>query len=330
MKKLYELEDLLAQRKVERITVKLGDIDIAEDASEMLFGGGSVLLDEQTTMLLARYLKVPGKYLKDCPADFRARTLSYWRDRHSEADTVIELVDGSPVSIHAPDLAILPVERVPRMLRAVFDPDADIHTLISDEKTFHVDVTSRAFSITVPFDEPSVAEDVIHGGVRVLVHPNQVKAPVVATYLHNSANNAGVVSDLKGGQISLRARSLDEVVDEMECAADQIRIALDDQLAELASTAVVAVPGTPLAFALQLAREINLPVKVRDEVTDLVNQLPSDASVYHVIQAFATVAGRSVKYSTRLALEQLAGRMSFDTVRVIERCTQCEQLLVAS
>lgn len=333
--KVHELTSNLASRAdAQRYRVTLGDIDIADDAASMTVSGSEFLLDDQTVVQLARYLKIPGPYLKACPPQFRADTLRFWRDRHSAADTVVETLGNEIVSIHSTNLKMIPLDEIGDMIDRVFSPTDEVVTLIRNTETFHVDVISPDYVAEVlnPQGMPGRPDvgDLTFGGVRILAWPNKVKAPVVSTFLHRSAFNTGVVSDLKSGMVTIKGRTTDDVLDEMECAAERIMgKSVEEALTEYAKTAEVMAPGSPLAFATQLCREASLPVRVRGAVVDGVNQLPSSASVYDVIQVFAQVA-ESVKYGTKLALQELAGTLSFDTSNVIRRCSTCEQLLVAS
>lgn len=332
--KVQELAERINQRDEERIVVKLGDIKVADDASSIEVGDHSFYLDEQATATFAKYLKIPRPYLKSCTPEFRAETLRFWRDKHAEADTMIETVCGELVAIYSPHLLMLPLDSVVGVIESVFPADADVRTFIRDEHRFHVDITVPGYSATVNNPDgipgrPEEGEDTTYAGVRMLVYPNQVKAPVVSTYLHRVHTGAGMTTDLKAGQVSLKGRTVSEVIDEMECAAEKVLSTVQGQLHQYALTATTAVPGTPLAFAMALAREAKLTVRVRDAVMDLINQLPEDAPVYDVNAAFTTVATRGVKYSTQLKLQELGGRLALDTKRVLDRCKTCEQLLVS-
>lgn len=332
--KVKELQLKLGERDEQRFKVLLGDIKISDDASAITVRGQEYPLDEHGVRVLGRYLKVPPPYLMACPPEFRAQTLRFWRDRFAEAVTVIELLGSEVIGVYSADLMMISVDEVVDIITTAFGPDDDVRTLLRDEERLHVDITTADYQVEVPNPDKVSGRpehsDITYGGVRLLAYPNKVKPPVVATYLHRAHTNGGMTTDLKGGQISLKGRSADEVVAEMEINAFEILRTLPGQLKSYAATADTPVPGTPLAFAMQLAKEAKLPVTVRDEVMALVNQLPTDASVYDVNQAFTKVAATGVKYSTRLILEQIGGALALDTDRVIARCSKCEQLLVTA
>lgn len=330
--KVQDLARMASTRNEARVVVKMRDVEFNDTATEMTVGDDAFYLDEQATAAVGKYLKIPAPYLKACPAQFRAETLRFWRDQYSEVDTMIESVGGELVGIHSPDLMMVPLESVVEMAERVFSPEDEVRTLLRNQDIFHLDVTSDRYTVDVPNPEriPGRPEqgDITAGGVRFIAYPNRVKAPVVSTYLCRLVCTNGLVTDLKGDQITLKGRTLSEVIDEMECAAESVLGHLDASLKSYAATATTKVPGSPLAFAMALSREYGLKVSVRDAVMDIVNQLPEHASVYDVIQAVTSVANR-VSYVTQLQLQQLGGALSFETTRMIERCRTCEQLLVS-
>jgi hypothetical protein len=129
------------------------------------------------------------------------------------------------------------------------------------------------------------------------------------------------------GQISIKGRTVDEVIAEMEMAADLVLSQLDEKLARYAETRSILVPGSPQAFVAQLAREAGVNRQVLDAVLDIVNQLPAPVSVWDVQNAFTAVANVVERYSTMTRLQQLGGSLSFDAERMVERCGTCERLL---
>jgi len=326
--KVAELRAKIAERQEERHVVKLGEIQIADDASSIMLGpepgAAQYYLDDHATRMLGRYLKIPRPYLLGLPPQFRANLLRFHRDQHPEAETVVETLGDSLVSVHAPHLLMIPLERVADIVTRLVSDQAEVRTFLRDEKIFHLDVTDPRYSVAVPAGD---GQETIFGGVRIVVCPNEVRPPVVVTYVHHEPTGGAMVTDMDAGRIKLKGRSLDEVLDEIECQAETVLAGLDERLAAFAATRDIEVPGTALAFATRLLREASMPVRVRDAVGALVNQLASDATVYDVTCAIASVASR-INYGTAMRLQQLCGQLAFNAEQTVRRCSQCEQLLV--
>lgn len=325
--KIAELDQLMSNRRDERIVTKLGDMTIADDASVLQLGSDTFDMDDATERSLASYLKIPSSYLSACSPDFKATTLRYWQNQHAEADTVLQLTDGHIVSIHSPEALMIPMREVVRVAERVFDPEAEIRYHHLDENRLHLDVTTPQHAVDVQSPVYRQVGDITQAGLRFLAYPNQNKAPSVGAYLERLACTNGMTTTERAGQISLQGRTVEEVIEEMEQAARMMMGTLDNRLARYAATAEQPIPGSRQAFAHQLAREANLSRSVLDTVMELVNQLPDDATLYDINQAFTSVANTDVSYATRIRLQNLGGYMAFEPERIVARCTTCQHPL---
>lgn len=325
--KIAEFDQLLSLRNHERRSVCLGDVVIADDASVLEVGTDVFSVDDALERSLANYLRIPSSYLAACPPEFKARTLQFWQQQHADVDTVLELTDGHITSIHAPEALMLPMRDVVRVAEQVFDPEAEVRFHYLDETRLHLDVTTPRHQVDVQSPVYRQVGDITEAGLRFLAYPNQVKPPSVGAYLERLACTNGMTTTERAGQISLRGRTVDEVIEEMELAARRMLGTLDDRLARYAATAERPIPGNRQAFAHQLAREANLPRTVLDTVMELVNQLPEDATLYDINQAFTSVANTDVPYATRIRLQNLGGYMAFEPDRIVARCTTCQHPL---
>jgi hypothetical protein len=334
--KLTELKDQVALNNSHRVVLTLGKIEINDDGTRLSWGNHAgtkeIILDDHGTALLARYLKVPNTYLKNLPTAERVRTLRYHRDRFSEADTVLQIVNDELVAIYSTEAMMLPLSRVLDEIEELPLPEAAVHEVIRETNLFQVDVTSPYLSIEVPNPlqvKGRPEPDIVYGGVRIVTYPFKNKAPSVVTYMHRVHTGSGMSTSLKAGEISFKGRTIEEVLLALRNNASAVIEGADEKLRLLAESGGIEVPGTPLAFATQLAREEGLKVGVRDVVTMLVTQLPPVASVFDVNEAFLQAAQRGVNYQTRLKLEQFGARLAIQAKRAVERCNTCEQLLVA-
>jgi hypothetical protein len=280
-----------------------------------------------------KFLKLPVNYLEECPPDFRATTLKYWRDRKPETELILETVDTDITGMYSAGLMMLPVTRIAGMVERVFDPDDEIRTLLRDEKKFHLDVTSDDYQVEVPNPNrvpgrPEVG-DITCGGIRFLASPNKVKQPVVSRFLHRLVCTNGMTTPEAEDRIVIKGLSVAEVIESMEEAADKLLADMDSHLTRYKDTALLAVPGHPVSFAEQLGHEFDIPARQLHAVLDRVRQLPEDdATVYDINQAFTSVANEVHNYDQRTRLQTLGGSLALEAPRMIERCHTCQTLLV--
>jgi hypothetical protein len=218
---------------------------------------------------------------------------------------------------------------VAEVVTKVLKPQDTIRRLITDEQRFHLDATTADHSIwieTHQSEQGAAVGDITEAGFRVLSYPFQSKPPSVGVYAERLICTNGQVTEEKLGRITLKGRTVDEVIASMEEAASLVLSQLDDYLNKLAATREMMVPGSPQAFAARLAQESNLSRKVLDRVLEIINQLPQPVSVWNVNQAFTQVANDAL-YPTMMRLQTLGGHLAFDGEAMIHRCTTCERLL---
>lgn len=338
MLKVGELSEYLAKREESAVTAKLEEFTVNDDATELYVKMGfedtrAFSLDETATKALGSFLKVPSAYLNKITPDFKATLLRYELDRNKAVSTVVEALGGKVISLHEPSQAMLPLGRVGEVVTKVMKPEDTIRRAILNDTRFHLDVTTNDHTVafnTYP-EEPPKGEwgvgDITQGGLRILAHPFSTKRPSVGTYLERLVCTNGMCSEERLGHIELKGRTVDEVLVEMELAAQNLLGTLDKVIEDYSATRDMAVPGTPQAFAQQLAREANLSRKVLDKVLDIINQLPEPVSVWDVNQAFTSVAAEVDTYAVMTKLQTLGGHLAMNAPKMVERCKTCEQTI---
>ena len=321
-----ELPEHLAKRAEGSVTAPLKDFSVNDDATVLSVCGQTMfVLDESANLALAKYLRVPSSYLNSLTPEFRATLLRYEFDRRADSETVLESLDGEIMSIHQPSQIMLPLSRVAEVVTKVLHPHDIVRRIVSDDQRFHLDITTTQH--VVDFPTPAGVGDITEGGVRILSYPYQSKPPSVSTYIERLVCSNGMCTAEKTGQINLKGCTVDEVIASMEEAAEDVLSQLDNHLNRYAETRSMLVPGSPQAFAAQLAREAGVNRKILDSVLDIVNQLPPPVTVWDINQAFTNVANYVEKYSTMNRLQNLGGTLAFFAEEAVHRCGTCERLL---
>lgn len=325
-----QLQEYFAKRQERSETAKLGDFAVSDDATELRItqgvGTSAFPLDETATTALAKYLKIPARYLNNVEPDFRAVLLRYEFERHQEAATTVEAVNDTIIAVHQPTQLMIPQSRVTQVIGRVFSPEDTVRRIATSENLLHIDITTERHQVSFPHQD-LVAGDITEGGIRFLAHPFRSTAPSVSPYVERLICSNGVSVDERIGRISLTGHTVDEVIEEMERAAQLTLGQLDDHLERLSATRQIPVPGSPQAFAAQLAKEANVTRKVLDRVLEEINQLPQPVSVWDVQNVLTSVANESTKYTTLVKLQNLGGDLAFDAERSVSRCAQCERKL---
>lgn len=344
-----ELDEYLAKREEDSHVAKLGQFSVSDDASELKVTDGTTsgtfALDETAVGALTKYLKVPTAYYNRLETHERAQVLRWEFEKHSDVDTTVETLNKDIVAVHQPSQIMLPLARVAGVITKTFKPEDSIRRMITNDSRFHVDVTTAehkvAFPLTIPEQHPNATGgqfppinlekakvgDVTEAGVRLLAYPFKNVQPSVNLYAERLVCLNGQTTDERLGRITLKGNTVDEVITEMETAAQLVLAQADEYLQKLAQTRTMEVPGSPQAFAAQLAKEAKLSRKVLDAVLDVINQLPEPVTVWDINQAFTSVANKADHYPTLMALQTVGGSLAFDAESAVARCKACERKL---
>jgi hypothetical protein len=325
-----ELEDQLSRRQQTVAAVDVADLEVDSLCRNLTIGGETYPFDEIAEKSLAKFLNVPLTYLKRCEPPFRAGTLNHWIEHFAEAEVMVETVGNQIVSMHAPEIKVIPLHQIGQMVARNFAPD-DTVAFHADDTHFHMDVVAKTYSVDVPNPDkrpfrPEVG-DITYGGIRFLTYPHTTKAPAVLPYVERYVCTNGMTTEESLGRIVIKGNTVPEIIDAMEFQAQYWLQTMDDRLARYAHTAHETVPGNPQAFVLALAHERKLTQGVVDEIMKTVNQLGDDASVYDINQAITAVANMDVNYATRNKLQTLGGSLAFNSAAHTQRCRTCEQFL---
>lgn len=336
-----ELNESLAGVNERTIEATFSEVAVDDECRSLRIDDGShsgvqeFQFDEQLERSLSKYLGVSKSYLAKCPPDLKAYNLNHWLNDKPGTSIVAETLGDRIVSFHRPGLVILPIREVANVITEAMNPNDEVVTLIRDDTRFHIDITTDHHVEIAPDDRISdrtqgerQVGDITHGGVRVLANPTEVKNPIVQTYLHRLWCTNGCTSPEAEGTISLRGNTVDEVLQEMNDAMNNIRGDLDEKLASYADMARRRPPGSPSRFARQFGRENGVPARILDRIIDQVEILPEDATLYDIQQVFTRMAnGGNMPYNRMVQLQSIAGDLAFDTDHVVHRCGTCERLL---
>ena len=318
------------------ITTTLGKLSVSSDGAKLVLDDNDAWpIDIQAEAALGTHLGINKSYLAKCPGTLKADNLNFWISSRPEADVVLEVNDYGLISVHSPDRLHIPLNGVVDVLQKVCDPSWEVANLHRDEKMFVVDILTP-HTVEVPGDNriegrPKVG-DITHGGMRVtsghvMSAPCDSIVPSVSSYLMRLWCTNGSCSREREGTVTLKGKTVPEVLAELEEKAEEVLSSLDDRLADYAAMAGVPVPGHPVAFAHQLCQEHGIPARVMRKILDQVALLPEDVSVYDIQQVITEVANGDVRFETRRLLQRLGGDLAFHTEELIHRCSQCERIL---
>lgn len=310
----------------------LSDLEVAADCSTVRLKSSSIEFpwDEQAERAVAQYLSIPKTYLHKCDEEFRAHTVNHWIATNAGAETIVEYktVNDEPalIALQRPDRPVLPLRSVGEIVARIFDAEDDVVALVRDESKFHLDVATSHSVVVPPVESLPDRQvgDITRGGVRILATPHKSAPPVCQGYFHRLVCTNGMTDSRSEGTIALRGRTADELIDELERAAERVLGNMQERLNAYAATAQKRIPGNPATFAFRIAQENGLSAGITERIMSRAGALPVDdenVSVYDIANIFTEVAqSGGVLYKNQVKMQEAAGAMAFAPETVENRC----------
>lgn len=354
-----DISTVLGAQGQERAIAPLSSVEVSEDGSEFvaITDDGERLnfeLDPEVERSMSKFLGVPPAYLTKCSGALKAANLNYWLKESEDARALIVHNSESASSFLDPDKhAILPSD-VAGVISRVFSAEDELVTVHRTDEMMHIDVKTLDMEVNVPGngvgDRPHsdgtlmVPEDeeleelgftsrretnvfdITNGGVQFLLKPNQ--PPVVNRYFNRLICDNGLVIPVPDAKITLRGKTVDDVIDEMESSAEILLGSMESALTRYAETSEQMVPGNVGDFIRQVGMENGIPNRIIMQALNYAGAYGmtrrNDISGYDVMNVFTNLANR-VSYSSRMKLQRLGGTIADAGEDFWHRCENCER-----
>lgn len=351
-----DISTVLGAQGQERAVAPLSSIEVNETATSFtaVSDDGQRLdfaLDGEIERSMSKFLGVPAGYIEKCPPSLKAANLNYWLNDVEDARALIIHNAESASSFLDPDKhAILPSD-VAGVISRVFSPEDELVTVHRTDEYMHIDVKVLSSEINVPGngvgDRPhsdgtvlipeieslGVEEerltnvfDITNGGVQFLLKPNQ--PPVVNRYFNRLVCDNGLVIPVPDAKITLRGKTVDDIIDEMESSAEILLGGMDTALTRYAETSEQVVPGNVGDFIRQVGLEHRIPERIIVQALNYAGAYGmtrrNDITGYDILNVFSNLANH-VSYSSRMKLQNLSGAMAVGEEEFYQRCGTCER-----
>lgn len=351
-----DITTVLGSSDQRRDIVPLSSVEVSADGSEFvaISDNGDRLnfgLDEEIERSMGKFLGVPPGYIEKCPGNLKAINLNHWINQSEDARALIVHNAEAASSFLDPDKhAILPSD-VAGVISRVFNPEDELVTVHRTDEYMHIDVKVLDSEVNVPgngvgdrphpdgtlllpdIEEFGIEEtnrshvfDITNGGVQFLLKPGQ--PPVVNRYFNRLICDNGLIIPVQDAKITLRGKTVDDVIDEMESSAEILLSSMDSALTRYAESSQQVVPGNVGDFIRQVGLENKIPDRIIMQALNYAGAYGmtrrDDITGYDVLNIFTNLANR-VSYSSRMKLQGLGGGIAAAGEDFYARCVNCER-----
>jgi hypothetical protein len=317
--KVSQLDELVAADTTKFRRLSVGEMSVDGRVLHTPERDFSFEEDDDGLVALGRFFKIPGQFLLRLGDALVGEVFSHFFNVHSDAPAVLEYDRNHLLSVYHSTSGLIPKARFAEVVQECMKPEAEMANVRLSRGVFQVDVVTDVFSI-----EPREG-DLTRGGLRFIGHvsPSE-RAPSVRTYLERLVCMNGMVVVEDDGIVSIKGNTVDEVLEEMERAANRVLSGVDQRLCQWGNLGKVQVDSVEQAIH-RLATEHKLSAKVEGRILDRAPEIEGE-TLYDVINLITGVwSAEGVRSRQVERLQELAGAVISSTED--HRCPRCAQLL---
>jgi len=276
-----------------------------------------LLLGEQGLKKFSSFLGIPKAFLPKLNSDLQTDVVNYFLEKDSSTEALISYsADNLFKAAYPGNTPLIRDELLVSAIDSVFDGDARIRSI-------DVDNGLKVSIVTDELNTEPRVNDITHGGLRIEAPIGD--APKISTYLERLVCSNGMVVPSVNSIISLRGRTVDEIIVEMEYLANTILASeVDDALNHWSGMTQIEATN-PEQLIHRFCREYNLGSRMESKLLDRIDQLEGN-TYYDVINLLTSMQHEvGVSNSMRQSL-QLAGGMIVGS-NGGHRCNTCQSPL---
>lgn len=282
---------------------------------------------------LAGYTGIPRPFFRDLDPDMKQYLLNEKLRRTPNNVALRYTPSGGIHEVYHPSHVRVEPRQVVQAALNVLDETAPVIEWWADSDDLRIDVmVPENFSQGIGGD-PAVG-DISRGGLRFTQDRKHNLAPAVETYIYRLAcTNGMVVPDTSSSRIDARGATVDQVLAELELAAQRAFGEVEEQIAHFYEMRNQPIEGDVTQAVIRVARERGLPTRT---AMTLAERVPSDLSaesldhpptMFDLVNLITNEANNPrirSRRSSRAALE-LAGGAVVGEAR--HRCGSCHQVV---
>jgi len=319
---LDEVREGLASRDGKQKQLPNRDIrlDLTGDSAVISVGGEDVPVTTQGLKAIGDWVEVPSKFLMRLDADLQQHLLSNLLDRQGAGVANVFYSDEGVEMVKDPKVKFIEPRRIVDMAIKVIDPQALAVDHWSTQDEFRLDVI-----VPDDFDRGVGGDlkkgDITKGGIRIAQDVKHNLAPSVSEFMYRLVCTNGMEIFDAGLKVDARGQTVDEVLAELEIAADHAFRRVEASIASFYDLREEKVDN-PERSLLRMAEEQNISDRILVSMADVVPAIEGDVTMFDIVNLITNQANApGMKSGPRRKLEQAGGTIVGDHA---DRCSQCQ------
>ena len=316
--KVNELEGIVARTSPDYSTTTLGSLEYRGTVGGIVdkTSGREFKFTEEGLNNFASYLTVPPKLFERLSEGLRTEVVTHLLSKWSSSPVVLSSLADSLWNLYPQKTVIVPNRKIAEVVTRVFDGEATVSKSDFFEG-MKLNIQTAQYAV-----EPKVG-DVTNGGIRFYAPVGEI--PYVSAYLERLVCSNGMITAQETDAITIRGRTVDEVIQEMEYMARKILATDVPRYLDNWSTMTDLRTNNPEQLIHRLTREAGVSAKVESSIIERAAGLESN-TYYDIVNLITSLQHEEGLSDTQYNRLQLLGGSA---VRDLggHRCNNCQHNL---
>jgi len=327
-----EMKDFVDNQVPSFDTVQLGDLEYIPVTPVPLTPGvtpasaGPSIVDKNTGSVysfnedgfnrFAAYAGVPSKFVVKLPAKMQSDVVNHFLDVYKDSLAILSHTSNEVGGVYKPSTSILNPQKVAAMVAEVFKG-----TDVVSQFNYNEGLVLNIHTPDVFID--ALSGDRTNGGIRFRALHG--KTPQVSAYMERLVCTNGMVAQGDFDNISIKGYGLDEIINNMEAAANLLLTKTVPAYLENWRKLTTIKSSNPEQLIHRLAREAEVSTKVESRMIEAAAALRGDTyyDVVNLITSFQHIDGVDGEQFDKIQ------RLGGNAVRDLggHRCSGCQHSL---
>ena len=277
--------------------------------------GRELTFSEEGLRNFVSYLTIPPKFFERLSSSLQTDTVNHLLSKWEGESVILSSHEDNFWNLYKERTVMVPNVRIAEVVERVFNADADVARLDLYEG-MKLNVSTAQVSTEVKVG------DVTNGGVRFYAPVGEI--PYVSAYMERLVCANGMVTTQESDAISIRGRTVDEIINEMEHLARKILATDVPQYLDNWNRMAGMRTENPEQLIHRLVREAGVSEKIESAIIDRAAAL-TDNTYYDVINLITELQHEDVSETQLNRLQRLGGNAVRDLGG--HRCVSCQHSL---
>lgn len=316
----------------ESVVTDAGELHFDTQSDSVTFGNVELPVTDRTVEALAAWLQIPVPFLKRQENDVRDMLISALVDKCATDRVRVVYGDTSILEIRDPEREVIDPRSVVDIAANVVGDDALVTNAFRTAAEYRFDIVTFDRAMR-DFDGGALGNprvgDMTQGGLSIGQDTKRGLAPWVQPYMMRLVCTNGMVLPENDLRIDARGQSVDEVLSDLERAAEAAFSRVEAQAAAMYDLRNEVV-GDTAAAVLRVGREQGLSDRVLTSAIERIPAVvpdPDDGTMFDVVNVLTNIANHTDlrgRANTRAGLERAGGAV---VSTHSARCPRCHSSL---